>query len=100
MNTTSDRSSLGFPTKRSLQLTERTLAFLRQLLSLIVVISLSAFPISVQAHDASMDARDWLVIPVFYATNRGFAGKDGVIEYSEEPNGKGLLFGVKNIVVP
>jgi esterase/lipase superfamily enzyme len=100
MNTTSNRSSLGFTTSRSLQLTEQALAFLRQLLSLIVVASLSTFPISAQAHDASIDARDWLVIPVFYATNRGFVGKEGVIEYSEEPNGKGLLFGVKNIVVP
>ncbi len=44
--------------------------------------------------------KDWLVVPVFYATNRAFAGKDGSIAYSEEPNGNGLLFGVKNTVVP
>jgi esterase/lipase superfamily enzyme len=44
--------------------------------------------------------KDWLVVPVFYATNRAFAGKDGSIDYSEEPNGNGLLFGIKNIVVP
>jgi len=48
----------------------------------------------------AMAAREWLVVPVFYATNRAFAGENGGITYSEEPNGSGLLFGVKNIAAP
>jgi esterase/lipase superfamily enzyme len=43
--------------------------------------------------------RDWLVVPVFYATNRSFVGENGNIQYSEEPN-NATLFGVKNIAAP
>jgi esterase/lipase superfamily enzyme len=49
---------------------------------------------------ASGEQKDWLVIPVFYVTNRAFAGKNGAIDYAEEPNANGLLFGVKNAIVP
>jgi len=42
--------------------------------------------------------RDWLVVPVFYATNRNFHGDQDNFIYSEEPNEKGLSFGVKNII--
>src|SRR5262245_40633193 len=44
--------------------------------------------------------RDWMVVPVFYATNRSLVGENGSIQYSEEPNGNALLFGVKNIAAP
>ncbi len=50
--------------------------------------------------DDTKGVQNWLVIPVFYATNRTFAGAKSTINYSEVPNGKGLLFGVKNIAVP
>jgi esterase/lipase superfamily enzyme len=53
-----------------------------------------------QPKDDTIGVRDWLVVPVFYATNRQYTGKDGSIIYSDEPNNTGLLFGVKNIVVP
>ena len=44
--------------------------------------------------------RDWLVVPVFYATNRAFVGDADNFKYSEDPNGTTLLFGVKNIITP
>src|SRR5277367_5343588 len=44
--------------------------------------------------------KEWLVVPVFYATNRAFAGEDSNAAYSEVPNANGLLFGVKNIATP
>jgi esterase/lipase superfamily enzyme len=47
--------------------------------------------------DRPTTKQEWLVVPVFYATNRAFVGENGNINYSEEPNGGGLLFGVKNI---
>jgi esterase/lipase superfamily enzyme len=46
------------------------------------------------------DTSDWVVIPVFYATNRKSIGEGNVISYSEEPNGTGLIFGVRNVAVP
>jgi esterase/lipase superfamily enzyme len=53
-----------------------------------------------QTADAATAPREWLVVPVFFATNRNFAGESGGIAYSEEPNSQGLLFGVKNIAAP
>lgn len=53
-----------------------------------------------QAKDDATKPREWIVVPVYYATNRAFAGENGNITYSEEPNGNGLLFGVKNIAAP
>jgi esterase/lipase superfamily enzyme len=53
-----------------------------------------------QAMESANVKKEWLVVPVFYATNRAFIGKDGEIAYSEEANGHGLLFGVKNIATP
>lgn len=50
--------------------------------------------------DETLSVKDWLVVPVFYATNRVYDGAGGEISYSDEPNNKGLLFGVKNMVVP
>jgi esterase/lipase superfamily enzyme len=68
------------------------------------VLVIAIFPLWAKAADKSKTtAKDWLVVPVFYATNRAYAGqgsKLGPMEYTEEPNGKGLLFGVKNIAVP
>lgn len=55
---------------------------------------------SVKAKGDTAAYRDWLVVPVFYATNRAFVGENGTIQYSEEPNGNALLFGVKNIAAP
>lgn len=53
-----------------------------------------------QGADPATTPQEWLVVPVFYATNRNFVGENGSIAYSEEPNNKALLFGVKNIASP
>lgn len=50
--------------------------------------------------DETLSVKDWLVVPVFYATNRVDDGTSNDISYLDEPNNKGLLFGVKNMVVP
>ncbi|HIA51851.1 MAG TPA: alpha/beta hydrolase [Candidatus Melainabacteria bacterium] len=50
--------------------------------------------------DDTKGVQDWLVVPVFFATNRSYAGKNGSVDYSEDENLSGLLFGVKNVVVP
>jgi len=50
--------------------------------------------------DDTKGIQDWLVIPVFYATNRSYEPQAGQVDYSESPNGKGLLFGMKNVLVP
>ncbi len=52
------------------------------------------------APDDTKGVQQWLVIPVFFATNRTYTGKNGGVEYSEEQNDTGLLFGVKNVLVP
>jgi esterase/lipase superfamily enzyme len=44
--------------------------------------------------------QNWIVVPVFYATHRVFAGINAAVEYSEKSNKTGLLFGVMNIAVP
>lgn len=48
--------------------------------------------------EESQAVRDWVVIPIFYATNRKFIGDSDHIQYSEDPSDTGLQFGVKNIV--
>lgn len=50
--------------------------------------------------DDTIGVRNWLIVPVFYITNRKYAGVDGSPAYSEEPSLSGLSFGVKNMVVP
>jgi esterase/lipase superfamily enzyme len=50
--------------------------------------------------DDTKGVRDWLVVPVFYATNRAVGSKGAGIDYSETDNGKDLTFGVKNVAVP
>lgn len=50
--------------------------------------------------DDTKGVRKWLVVPVFYATNRTLDTEQISPNYSEVPNGEGLLFGVKNIAVP
>ncbi len=50
--------------------------------------------------DDTKGVRKWLVVPVFYATNRTLNAEQKSPDYSEVPNGKGHLFGVKNIAVP
>jgi esterase/lipase superfamily enzyme len=52
------------------------------------------------AKDDTVGVVDWLVVPVFYATNRTYAGDGKSIEYSQIKNGQSLLFGVKNVLVP
>jgi esterase/lipase superfamily enzyme len=93
---------VGFKMKRFLINLVLYLSFVMSLSSLLAagaeVTQKSATAQAPQATAA--DSKDWLVVPIFYATNRAFVGKDGGIAYSEEPNGNGLLFGVKNTVVP
>jgi len=43
---------------------------------------------------------DWLIVPVFYATNRVRNTDSNAIDYIEQKNDKGLLFGIKNIIIP
>ena len=43
--------------------------------------------------------KDWIAVPVFYATNRQRASSQA-IDFSEQRAHKGLRFGVKNVVVP
>lgn len=64
------------------------------------VVCLSSCALLTPPPDDTKGVRDWLVVPVFYATNRTMKGEPGSLDYSEVPNGKGLLFGVKNIAVP
>ncbi len=49
---------------------------------------------------STVHVRDWLVIPIFYRTNRTKTAKSEFIDYTESPNDKGHYFGVKNVVVP
>src|SRR5262249_52077752 len=46
------------------------------------------------------NVRDWLVVPIFYRTNRNIESGGEKFAYNEELNPKGASFGVKNIVVP
>lgn len=69
------------------------------LLSLILSVALYSCGLK-KAKDDTVGVRNWLIVPVFYATNREYIGKDGSIAYSDDPNKSGLLFGVKNIAVP
>ncbi len=52
------------------------------------------------AKDTDVDVRDWLVVPIFYATNRARGANPKDIDYIEQKNNRGLFFGVKNIAVP
>lgn len=52
------------------------------------------------APDDTKGVQDWLVVPVFFVTNRTYSGKNGSVEYSDVQNEQGLLFGVKNVLVP
>lgn len=66
----------------------------------LVVAAVTQIRILPPAKDDTKGVVDWLVVPVFYATNRVYAGDGKSIAYSEDKNGQTLLFGVKNIVVP
>lgn len=52
------------------------------------------------AKDDTKGVKNWLIVPVYFATNRKYIGSNGSIVYSDDPNNKELLFGVKNIAVP
>lgn len=52
------------------------------------------------APDDTKGVQDWLVVPVFFVTNRTYSGKNGSVEYTDVQNEQGLLFGVKNVLVP
>lgn len=66
----------------------------------LMVLLLSVLMTACKKQDDTIGVKDWLVVPVFYATNRAYDGANGEISYSDEPNNKGLLFGVKNVVLP
>ncbi len=53
---------------------------------------------STQDKDAII--QDWLVVPVFFATNRTSQAINGIDSYSEKANPNGLTFGVINLAVP
>lgn len=52
------------------------------------------------AKDDTIGVRKWLIIPVFYATNRVASPNGTSIEYEEAENEGGLTFGVKNVAIP
>jgi|AGTN01.2.fsa_nt_gi Uncharacterized protein conserved in bacteria len=79
----------------------RTHASRAMMVLLSLILSVAFFSCGLKkAKDDTVGVRNWLIVPVFYATNREYIGKDGSIVYSGEPNKSGLLFGVKNIAVP
>lgn len=74
-------------------------------IGVVVVLGLIGFAIAQvrilpPAKDDTVGVSDWLVVPVYYATNRTYSGDGKSVEYSEGKNGQKLLFGVKNVVVP
>lgn len=73
-------------------------AHLQLVLTLTACLALSGCMRKVK--DDTKGVLDWLVVPVFYATNRVEDVAAEEIDYKDEPNHKGLLFGIKNIVVP
>lgn len=50
--------------------------------------------------DDTIGVTNWLVVPVFYTTNRQYIGSEGAIAYAEDPSSSGVSFGVKNVIVP
>ena len=50
--------------------------------------------------DKKAVVQDWVIVPIFYATNRSALGTTDTGVYSEKMNVNGLLFGVKNYAVP
>ncbi len=55
---------------------------------------------SKSTEDKNAIVQDWLIVPIFYATNRASIGTVDTGVYSEKANTNGLLFGVKNYAVP
>lgn len=51
------------------------------------------------AKEEVVNVQDWLVVPIFYATNR-LPADSKQIDFIEKKNDNTFLFGVKNIVVP
>ncbi len=75
-------------------------SILALLLALFTAQFLSSCSIMPPPPDDTKGVEEWLVMPIFFATNRAFAGKNGSVDYSEDESPNGLLFGVKNVVVP
>ncbi len=50
--------------------------------------------------NTTADVRDWLAVPVFYATNRAKATGSELFSYSEQLNAHGRSYGIKNVLVP
>lgn len=73
-----------------------------QLLGLIVVIlTLSSCSLGMKpAKDFITGVSDWVVIPVFFATNRVEGPDQTKIDFLEEARGQHLTFGVRNVAVP
>ena len=43
---------------------------------------------------------NWLVVPIFFVTNRKPVPDRSQVDYLEEPNDGGVLVGVKNVIIP
>jgi len=70
--------------------------------SLVCLLSLSACSIVsdlAPSKDAAVNVHDWIVVPVYYRTNRCKTGVAGVFSDSDL-NHEGRFFGVKNVIVP
>ena len=65
-----------------------------------LVFSVSACALLKPPPDDTKGVRNWLVVPVFFATNRRFDGSRGGVDFAEALNANGLTFGVKNVAVP
>ncbi len=77
----------------------RTLIFLYIGLSCLLYGACSILSDLAPVKEEVVDVRDWLVVPIFYATNRARADSKQ-IDFLEKKNNGPLAFGVKNICVP
>lgn len=69
-------------------------------LTLLVLLVFNLCSILAPASAETKNTVNWLIVPVFFATNRVSAGDNCPIDYLQAQNEKGLSFGVKNIACP
>lgn len=85
------------------RLTRRTAALSGCLLAVFICMGLSSCKLLSELAPVKEDLskiRDWLVVPVYYASTRKRAAGES-LDYLEEKSDKpGLEFGIKNVVVP
>ncbi|MBX9693976.1 MAG: alpha/beta hydrolase [Cyanobacteria bacterium] len=83
-----------------MKVTHLMISFLLAAVSIFELASCSIISDLAPSKPSNVRTKDWLVIPIFYRTNRAKTAKSKFIDYTEAPNNDGHYFGVKNIVVP